>query len=513
MKKTLVLCILDGVGIAAPGPHNAVSNARMPFYKSLFEKYPHTELKASGPAVGLLPGTMGNSEVGHITIGSGRVVDQFLRRFKIEKESGRIASNPHLERFIAELNKTGGAAHILGLSSGGCVHSDINQAIYIAKIICAANIPIVWHFVSDGRDTPPQSALKYIRKLEREFRAEIKSGQFRFGTLCGRYYAMDRNNNWGRTKLALDAVMRARAPCSAKSIKSALSAAYARGESDEFIKPVIIGAPAPFCAKDGLLFTNYRDDRARQILKMFARLHGMNNSRVGNVLCFSEYGEGLNKYFPALLSDVKIRNTFGDIVAAAGLSQLRVAETTKYNHATYFFDAERTMNYPRGKKILIPSPNVATFDMAPEMSAEKITDALIPLLSEFDVIILNYANGDEVGHTGNMPAAVKALEILDACMARFVPAVLDLGGCVLITADHGNAEEMWDEKNDTFKTSHTTNKVPFIIVRGDLPDKACSSVRKAGRMAKTGGLSDIAPTMLKILGLPKPKEMTGKSLI
>jgi 2,3-bisphosphoglycerate-independent phosphoglycerate mutase len=450
---------------------------------------------------------MGNSEVGHITIGAGRIVDQFLRRFQVEEKAGRIESNPRLVKFINDMKKSGGAVNVLGLSSDGRVHADIAQAIFVCKIICAANLRIVWHFVSDGRDTPPQSALKYIRKLEREFKNEIKTGQFRFGTLCGRYYAMDRNHNWNRTRLALDAIARGRAPYAAKNIKSAMRDAYARGETDEFIKPTIIGTPAPFGADDGLVFFNYRDDRARQILKMFVRAHQIRNRECGriplrNVLCFSEYGEGLNEHFPALLADAPIKNTLGDVIAAAGLSQLRIAETTKYNHVTYFFDAERTINYPAQEKILIPSPNVATFDLQPEMSAAEITDNLLPRLSKFDVVILNYANGDEVGHTGDLPATIKALETLDAQLARLVPAVIDSGGTILITADHGNAEQIWDEKNNAPKTAHTTNKVPFIL----------AGVENFPPL-RSGGLSDVAPTMLKLLGLPQPKEMTGKSLI
>ncbi|MCL1786165.1 MAG: 2,3-bisphosphoglycerate-independent phosphoglycerate mutase [Alphaproteobacteria bacterium] len=497
MTKPVVLCILDGVGIAPPGPHNAVSIARMPFYKSLFDKYPNTTLAASGAAVGLPAGVMGNSEVGHMAMGAGRVINQFLRRFQIEQKSGRLPDNPQLLKFISDMKSAGGAVHILGLSSDGRVHSDINQSIYIAKIICAAGLRIVWHFVSDGRDTPPVAAIKYIRKLEREFINEIKTGQFRFGTLTGRYYAMDRNNNWGRTKLALEAVARGIAPYAAKNIKSALKDAYARGETDEFIKPTIIGDATKFCQNDGLLFTNYRDDRARQILEMMDRAGRIHNSPLRNILCFSEIGR-----FPALLPDVPVRNTLGDVLAAAGLSQLRIAETTKYNHVTYFFDAERVINYPGEEKILLPSPAAPTFDMTPEMSAVQITDALLPQLSKFDVVILNYANGDEVGHTGNIPATVKALETLDACLVRLVPAVTELGGAILITADHGNAEQMWDEKSNAARTAHTLNKVPLIVA--GLPPVA---------LAKGGGLADIAPTILKILGIPKPVEMTGKSLV
>ena len=534
MPKPLVLCILDGFGIARVGPHNAVTMARMPFYRGLISKYPHTRLEASGLAAGLTHGTMGNSEVGHMTIGAGRIINQFLRRFQIEKEENRIANNPRLQKFIADVTAGGDTAchlkpkgqrvvHILGLCSDGRVHSDLNQAIFVGKIIAAHNLPIVWHFIADGRDTPPQSALKYIRKIEREFSSEIQRGAFRFGTLMGRYYAMDRNHNWDRTQLAFDALAEGTAQFKAKNIKTALNDAYARGETDEFIKPIIISDGATMGIGDGLLFTNYRADRARQILKMFvgiAPLGGLaGESRTGggaspppmaaplqgrriNILCFSQYGEGLDEVCPALLPDIPVANTLGDVLAARGLSQLRIAETEKYNHVTYFFDAERTLDYPKKEKILIPSLAVATFDLKPEMSAIEITDALLPRLSEFDVVILNYANGDMLGHTGNKSAAIQGLETLDKCLSRLVPAVLDLDGTILITADHGNAEKMWDEKLNTPWTAHTTNKVPFVLVSKNKNQKLHS-----------GGLSDIAPTMLKLLGISQPAEMTGAPLV
>ncbi|MDR1207310.1 MAG: 2,3-bisphosphoglycerate-independent phosphoglycerate mutase [Rickettsiales bacterium] len=514
MTKPLVLCILDGVGIASASPHNPVTAANMPFYHGLLDIYPHATLNASGAAVGLIPGTMGNSEVGHITIGAGRIVNQFLRRFQIESESGRLPGNPQLQKFIADVKKDSGIVHLIGMVSDGRVHSDIAQQIEIARIVLGAGLKICVHFISDGRDTPPQSATKYANELILAFADDIDAGRMWFGTLCGRYYAMDRNNNFDRTQLAFDAIATGNAEFSAPDILGAITDAYARGETDEFIKPTAIFAPDASNNKsritnhDGVLFANYRSDRARQILKfiMMPNMPGAQrpeNFTAPHMLCFSQYGEGLDELCPALLPDVPVYNTLGDILAANGMSQLRIAETEKYNHVTFFFDAERTIDYPREEKILIPSPAVATFDLAPEMSAAQITDALLPRLSEFDVVILNYANGDMIGHTGIEPAAAKALQILDAQLARLVPAVLANAGTILITADHGNVEKMWNEELKTPWTAHTTNLVPFILIGTEARQE----------LKPKGNLSDIAPTMLKILNIPQPLEMTGKSLI
>ena len=305
---------------------------------------------------------------------------------------------------------------------------------------------------------------------------------------------MDRNNNADRTQVAYDAMAMDKSKYYASTIYDALEKAYERGETDEFIWPTVIDGAMPITKKDGFLFGNYRSDRARQIMREILKTGA-------NVLCFSQYGEGLNELCPALIDDVAVENTLGDVLAENGLSQLRIAETEKYNHVTYFMDAERNINYKGGKKILVPSPDVATFDLKPEMAAQEITDALIENLGLFDVIIVNYANGDMVGHTGNINAAVRAMEVLDAQLARFVPKVLELGGAVLVTADHGNAEQMWDKKNSVPLTSHTTNPVNFIVV-----SKSVNSVQN-------GGLADVAPTVLKILGMKQPKDMTGHSLV
>lgn len=490
MKKTLVLCIMDGVGINSNSEFNAVAQAKMPFWEDLLKKYPHAQLDASGVAVGLPAGTMGNSEVGHITIGAGRVVNQFLRRFQIENWD----KNPALNQFIASVKNDGGIVHVAGLMSDGRVHADVNDILTVVERIINAGLRVCIHFIADGRDTLPQSAPEYIALIKDRLAAALEDGRAFFGTLSGRYYAMDRNQNMDRTLRAINAIANAESDLHATSIDAALADAYARGETDEFILPTVIDGDVAINKNDGFLFGNYRSDRARQIMREIIKTDA-------HILCFSQYGEGLNELCPALLPDERIENTLGDVLAAHGLSQLRIAETEKYNHVTYFMDAERNVDFPNGKKILIPSPDVATFDMKPEMSAVEITDALLPILGEYDVVILNWANGDMVGHTGNMNAAVKAMETLDAQLERLVPAVLNLGGTLLITADHGNAEKLWDTENNLPWTAHTTNPVNVILVANDAPQ------------IHDGGLADIAPTMLKLLGIEQPKEMTGKSLI
>lgn len=490
MKKPLVLCIMDGVGIDKNGDFNAVSQAKMPFFNSLLNDYPHSKLDASGVAVGLPSGTMGNSEVGHITMGAGRIVNQFLRRFEVENWD----NNPALRDFIESVRNDGGIVHVAGLMSDGRVHADINDILFMAKRILNAGLRVCIHFIADGRDTLPQSAPTYIELIKTVLSDELADGRAFFGTLSGRYYAMDRNQNHDRTELAYNAIARAQSQYHAKTIDDALRDAYARGETDEFIKPTVIDGDVVISEKDGFLFGNYRSDRARQIMRAILNTGA-------HVLCFSQYGEGLNELCPALLPDVAVTNTLGDVLVKHGLSQLRIAETEKYNHVTYFFDSERNIDFDGEKKVLIDSPAVATFDMKPEMSAIEITDALLPILGDFDVVILNYANGDMVGHTGNMGACVRAMETLDAQLSRLVPAVLELGGTVLITADHGNAEKLWDEKNNLPWTAHTTNPVNFIVVAKDAP------------AVHDGGLADIAPTMLKLLNIEQPAEMTGKPLI
>ena len=490
MTKPVVLCILDGVGYSEEKKHNAVALAKMPFFKGLIKKYPNSLLRASGTAVGLPGNLMGNSEVGHICIGAGRVVMQYLLRFARED----WAKNTPLNKFISDVRRDGGIVHLAGLMSDGRVHSDVLDQMKIAKYILDAGLKVCIHFIADGRDTPPQSALKYVRVIKRMLAPYFADGRAFFGTVSGRYYTMDRNKNMDRTELAFNALARAKSDLTAPTIEEAIKKFYANGITDEFFKPVVI-TPMPITKRDGFVFGNYRSDRARQIVRALLNTGA-------HMLCFSQYGEGLNEHCPALLSDIPVKNTLGDVVAAAGLRQLRIAETEKYNHVTYFMDAERTIDLDGEEKVLIDSPSVATFDMKPEMSAREITAALLPRLGKFDAVLMNFANGDMVGHTGNEGATIKAMEVLDEQLAQIVPAVLKLGGQMLIIADHGNAEKMWDEKANAPWTAHTNNKVRAILVSEPKYKKI-----------KNGGLADVAPTILQMLGLAKPADMTGKSLI
>ena len=490
MTKPVVLCILDGVGVCEEKKHNAVALAKMPCFNKLIKKYPNSLLRASGTAVGLPGNLMGNSEVGHICIGAGRVVMQYLLRFSREDWS----KNRALNNFISAVKHDGGIVHFAGLMSDGRVHSDIHDELVIMKYVLNAGLHVCIHFIGDGRDTPPRSAMKYVRLIRRKLSTYFADGRVFFGTLSGRYYTMDRNKNMDRTKLAFDALALGKSEWHAENIDDAIKQYYADGITDEFFKPTII-RPTKITSRDGFIFGNYRSDRARQIVREMIKTGA-------HILCFSQYGEGLNEKCPALLDDVAVDNTLGDVIEKNGLTQLRIAETEKYNHVTYFMDAERTIDFQGEEKVLIDSPNVATFDMKPEMSAREITAALLPRLSKFDVVIMNFANGDMVGHTGNESATITAMQVLDEQLAQIVPAVLKLDGKMLIIADHGNAEKMWDDKNNSPWTAHTNNRVRAVLISNP-------PVKKL----KNGGLADVAPTILKLLGLPQPKQMTGKSLI
>ena len=415
---------------------------------------------------------------------------QYLLRFARED----WAKNAALNKFISAVRADGGIVHIAGLMSDGRVHSDVRDQMKIAKYVLDAGLKVCIHFIADGRDTPPQSALKYVRVIKRMLAPYFADGRAFFGTVSGRYYTMDRNKNMDRTELAFNALAHAKSDLTAPTIEEAIKKFYANGITDEFFKPVVI-TPMPITKRDGFIFGNYRSDRARQIVRAML-------ATGAHMLCFSQYGEGLNEHCPALLTDIPVKNTLGDVIAAAGLRQLRIAETEKYNHVTYFMDAERTIDLDGEEKVLIDSPSVATFDMKPEMSAREITAALLPRLGKFDAVLMNFANGDMVGHTGNEGATIKAMEVLDEQLAQIVPAVLKLGGQMLIIADHGNAEKMWDEKANAPWTAHTNNKVRAILVSEPKYKKI-----------KNGGLADVAPTILKMLGLAQPNDMTGKSLI
>ena len=490
MTKPVVLCIMDGVGINPSSAHNAVAMANMPFFDKLLKQYPHSILDASGPAVGLPGGTMGNSEVGHITMGAGRVVNQFLRRFQIENWD----ENPALRQFIADVKKRGGIVHFAGMMSDGRVHSNLEDMVLIMRRVLDAGLRVCIHFIADGRDTLPQSAPEYVGALQRDLAEYLADGRAFLERCRGAIMQWTATRIWIEPRWRLMRLHVLHLICMRQPLMPRWRMHIPAGKRTSFIKPIVIDGDVAITASDGFLFGNYRSDRARQIVRAMLKTGAA-------MLCFSQYGEGLNEQCPALLPDVAVENTLGDVLAAAGKSQLRIAETEKYNHVTYFFDAERNIDFPNSDKVLIASPDVATFDLKPEMSAVEITDALLPKLSEFDVVILNYANGDMVGHTGSEPATIRAMETLDAQLARLVPAVLGLGGTVLITADHGNAEKLWDEENNLPWTAHTTNPVNLIVVSNDQ------------HQVRDGGLADIAPTVLKLAGVAVPSDMTGKSLV
>lgn len=501
-KKPLVLMILDGWGVADPAEDNAISQAHTPHWQALCGKGVQTTLATSGEAVGLPDGQMGNSEVGHMNLGAGRIVYQDFTRIS------RAVKNDELGA-IAPLQKAFGggyrAVHILGLVSPGGVHS--HEEHLFAAITEAAKQgakQIVVHAFLDGRDTPPRSALASLQRLQDVVDAIDGAS---IATVTGRYFAMDRDQRWDRVERAWRAIVRGDAEYQAGSAVAALEAAYARDEGDEFVAPTVIGSdPAAITADDAVVFVNFRADRARQMTAALAvaDFDGFERGDYpipGCVVTFTEYEAGLPveiAFAPEALEDI-----FAEIIADAGLRQLRIAETEKYAHVTFFFNGGREAPFPGEKRRLIPSPKVATYDLQPEMSAPALTDALVSAIesADFDVIICNVANPDMVGHTGDLQAAVKAVEAVDLCLGRVSEAIERVGGELLITADHGNVEDMIDEATGQPQTAHTTNPVPLLFIGRD------------ATLHDGGSLRDIAPTMLALLDIPTPAAMTGRNLV
>lgn len=503
-----LLIILDGFGCRENSSGNAIASAQKPNWDKLWQHYPHTTIQASEAAVGLPSGQMGNSEVGHLNIGAGRVVYQEFTRINRAITSGNFFANPALTQAVETARNSGKALHIMGLLSDGGVHSHETHIHAMLELAARAGVEKIYlHAFLDGRDTPPRSAVAYLRGLEEKC-ALLKAGQI--ASIIGRYYVMDRDKRWSRVKPGYDLLTQGKAEFQAASAEQALAAAYARDESDEFVKATAIVPPGAQAVRmedgDVVVFMNFRSDRAREITRAFIE-PGFNlfeREYVPQLACYCTLTE-YNKDFkvPVAYPPEQIRNGFGEYIANLGLKQLRIAETEKYAHVTFFFDGGEERLYPGEDRILIQSPDVPTYDLKPEMSAFEVTDRLVEAIEsrQYDAIVCNYANADMVGHTGVMSAATKAIEALDQCLGKVVPAMLGIGGEVLITADHGNAEMMADESTDQAHTAHTLSLVPFLYIG-----------RKA-RMAETGALEDIAPTMLKIMGLPQPSEMTGHPLI
>ncbi|MBV9586319.1 MAG: 2,3-bisphosphoglycerate-independent phosphoglycerate mutase [Alphaproteobacteria bacterium] len=504
--KPLMLCILDGWGERANGADNAIDKARTPVWHELMRRWPHAQLNASEHFVGLPDGQMGNSEVGHTNIGAGRVVLQDLPRIDEALAEGKVASLPALQDFIAKLKQSGGTAHVMGLVSPGGVHSHQHQIAALAGIVAEAGVPVAVHAFLDGRDTPPQSAVGYLKQFQNDIAGHRS---IRMSTVAGRYYAMDRDKRWDRVAKAYATLTAANGEHADNPVK-AVEAAYARGETDEFVLPTAIGDYAGMKDGDAVFFANFRADRIREIATAlldpdFSGFARDKRIAFAAALGLVEYSTELNRFVATLFPPQDLSGTLGEIVSQAGMTQLRIAETEKYAHVTFFFNGGREMVFPGEERILVPSPKVATYDMQPQMSAPEVTDKVVEAIhsGRFDVIVLNYANTDMVGHTGKLDAAMKAVETVDSCLGRLAEAIEEAGGTLVITADHGNAEMMRDPETGGPHTAHTLNPVPFIIVN---PPGAIARV-------ENGRLADVAPTLLDLLGLPKQAVMTGHSLI
>jgi 2,3-bisphosphoglycerate-independent phosphoglycerate mutase len=505
----LVLIILDGWGHSESPRHNAIQAASKPVWGRLWSTCPHMLIRGSGAEVGLPAEQMGNSEVGHLNLGAGRVVYQEFTRVSRAIKTGSFFTNRTLTDAVDEAVGNGKAVHVLGLLSPGGVHS--HEAHIQATVELAAGRGaerVYLHAFLDGRDTAPKSAMGSIAAMERRF-ADL--GRGRFASLIGRYYAMDRDHRWERIQAAYDLITLARAQHTAGSAREGLERAYARGESDEFVAAtaVVPEGEAPVRVEDGdvVLFMNFRSDRARQITRAFIEedFSGFERQAVphlGAFVSLTEYSEDFD--IPVAFPPERLVNTLGAYLASRGLRQLRLAETEKYAHVTFFFNGGEEAPNEGEDRILVNSPKVATYDQKPEMSAIEVTDKLVVAMESgrYDVIVCNYANLDMVGHTGNFEATVRAAEIIDACLGRVVEAARGVGGELLITADHGNAERMLDEATGQPHTAHTTNPVPLIYVG-----------RPAHMVDGAGALCDMAPTMLHLLGLPQPREMTGHCLV
>jgi 2,3-bisphosphoglycerate-independent phosphoglycerate mutase len=502
--KPVVLMILDGWGHREDPADNALAMAELPNWRRLWAERPHTLIHTEGRHVGLPDGQMGNSEVGHMNLGAGRIVYQDLTRIDAAIEDGRFFANPELRAACAAAREAGGTLHVMGLLSPGGVHS--HEAHIFAMLDLAAREGVgrvAVHAFLDGRDTPPQSAEPSLRALQAKC---ATLGNAHIATVGGRYHAMDRDKRWERVRRAWDAIVEAQAEQRAPDALAALAAAYARGENDEFVAPTVLDGAQPMRDGDAVVFMNFRADRARQLTAAFVaeNFDGFVARRpaLSRFVCLAEYDAKLPA--PVAYPPDDLRQTFGELLAAQGMTQLRIAETEKYAHVTFFFSGGREEPYPGEARILVPSPRVATYDLQPEMSCPEVTAKLVEAIGSgrFDAIVCNIANPDMVGHTGVLEAAIQAAEAVDVAIGAVEAAVRAAGGGLLITADHGNLEMMRDPETGQPHTAHTVGPVPFVYV----------GERAGARLRAGGALRDVAPTMLDLLGLPQPAEMTGRSL-
>ena len=509
--RPVILTVLDGWGCREEMHGNAIAAANLPHWHDLLQRYPHTTLQASGEAVGLPKGIMGNSEVGHMNLGSGRVVAQGVTLIDAAIASGEFARNETLRRAIGHAQRSGGTLHFMGLLSDGCVHSSILHLFALIDAAVAAKVPFAVHCFLDGRDTPPRSALEFVGRLEAKLAQCGRAGSI--ASVTGRYYAMDRDRRWERTQRAYELLANGQAEQRAGDASSAVREAYSRGENDEFVLPTIVAKPRPIDDGDAFVFFNFRPDRARQLMTAFNAGTTLYFDDGFGVFSTKRYADPffatMTKYDetytnPVLFGPRTQYDTFGEVLAREGLRQLRLAETEKYAHVTYFFNGGREDRFDGEDRTLVPSDrSVPTYDLAPAMRAVEITDAALRAIESrtYDAIVMNYANADMVGHTGKWERTIAAVETIDQCLGRLSEAALRANALLAITADHGNAEEKLDAAGNPL-TAHTTNPVPFVLVADGL----------RGTLASGGKLGDVAPTLLSILGLPIPERMTGKNL-
>jgi 2,3-bisphosphoglycerate-independent phosphoglycerate mutase len=502
-RRPVMLVILDGWGWREDKADNAIRQAKTPTFDRLWKDGPHGFLRTSGKDVGLPDGQMGNSEVGHLNIGAGRVVMQDLPRIATAIADGDIKSAPALGDLIKKLKASGGTCHLLGLVSPGGVHSHQDQAVALAKILADAGVPTLVHVLTDGRDTPPQSSAEDVKRLLAALPRSVK-----VASVCGRYFAMDRDKRWDRVEKAYKAIVDGEGP-HFPDASAVVADAYANKKFDEFIVPAVVGDYHGMKDGDGVLCFNFRADRVREILgaMLDPNFSGFERKRVvrfAAAVGMTQYSDELDKLMETIFPPQTLANILGEVVAHAGRTQLRMAETEKYPHVTYFLNGGREEPYSGEDRIMVPSPKVATYDLQPEMSAPELTDKAVAAINsgKYDLIVLNFANPDMVGHTGSLPAAIKAVETVDASLGRIAEAIEKSGGALLVTADHGNCEMMRDPQTGGPHTAHTTNPVPLLLIGG----------RNRGLVAQ-GRLADLAPTLLELMELPKPKEMTGASLL
>ncbi len=508
-KKPTVLMILDGYGLNKNCEHNAVCEGKTPVMDQLMSQCPYVEGQASGLAVGLPEGQMGNSEVGHLNMGAGRIVYQELTRITKAIEDGDFFENPELLAAVENVKKNDSSLHMFGLLSDGGVHSHITHLFGLLELAKRHGLKKVFvHCFLDGRDTPPASGKGYIEELQKKM-DELGVGEI--GVISGRYYAMDRDNRWDRVELAYKALTKGEG-VKGTNAAEAVQASYDDGKTDEFVVPTVIekdGHPvATIQDNDSVIFFNFRPDRAREITRAFCdpEFKGFEREKKLNLtyVCFTDYDETIPGKLVAFKKE-EIKNTFGEYLAAHNMTQARIAETEKYAHVTFFFNGGVEEPNPGEDRILVKSPKVATYDLQPEMSAPEVCDKLVEAIKsgKYDVIIINFANPDMVGHTGVESAAIKAIETVDACVGRAVDAIKEVDGQMFICADHGNAEQLVDYETGEPFTAHTTNPVPFILVNAD----PSYTLREGGKLA------DIVPTLLELMGMEQPKEMTGTSLL